>query len=69
MPEVELQTAPPIILATSTLGQVMKPRHAAMAAQSETKQLQKQAARRLLQQQQRRSLPITQVDFYNKLAR
>jgi hypothetical protein len=70
MIDVELlSTAPPTILASSTETSRVKPRHAALAAQSETKQLQKQAARRQLQQQQRRSLPLTQQDFYTKLAR
>jgi hypothetical protein len=51
------------------MSQRLKPRHAALAAQSETKQLQKQSARRQLQQEQRRSLPMTQQDFYQKLTR
>jgi hypothetical protein len=66
---VLLATAPPVILSQSILSQRVKPRHAAIAAQSETKQLQKQAARRQLQQAERRRLPLTQQDFYQRLAR
>jgi hypothetical protein len=62
-------TAPPTILASSVLANRVKPRHAALATQSETKQLQKQIARRQLQQEQRRRLPLTQYEFYMKLAR
>lgn len=60
---------PPVILASSILADRVKPRHAVLATQSETKQLQKQVTRRQLSQQQRRSLPLTQYDFYTKLAR
>jgi hypothetical protein len=71
MSDIELYagTAPPTILSSSVLSQRVKPRHAALAAQSETKQLKKQAARRQLRQQERRRLPMTQQDFYTKLAR
>jgi hypothetical protein len=61
-----LSTSPPIILSQSVLSQRLKPRHAALATQSETKQLQKQVARRQLRQQQRRRLPLTRQDFYEK---
>jgi hypothetical protein len=59
-------TPPPTILASSSLNQKLHPRHATLATQSETKQLSKQVARRQLRQQQRRSLPMTQYDFYTK---
>jgi hypothetical protein len=64
-----LAGGPPVILSQSILSQRVKPRHAALATQSETKQLAKQVTRRQLRQEQRRRLPLTQVDFYTKLAR
>lgn len=68
-PEVTpLATTPPTILASSVLSQVLKPRHASIATQSETKQLAKQTARRQLRQQERRTLPVTEVDFYARLS-
>lgn len=59
---------PPTNLSQSNLNLRLHPRHASLATQSESKKLLKQATRRQLQQQQRRRLPLTQYDFYNKLS-
>ena len=55
--------APPIILQSSVLANRVKPRHASLATQSETKQLAQQTALRRLRQQQRRRLPITEEQY------
>lgn len=58
---------PPTILASSVLSQRVKPRHAAIASQSETKQFVKQAVARQLKQQQRRRLPMTAEQFSRQM--
>jgi hypothetical protein len=64
VPEVELQTAPPTILATSSrLAARVSPRHAAVAALSGEKQLDRQLSHSQMRVQYRRKLPVTQWDF------
>jgi len=60
-------TTVPTILASSILVHRIKPRHASLATQSESKQLAKQIARRQSLQAQRRRLPMTMTAFYQKL--
>lgn len=63
---VPLGVAPPTILAQSRLMSRMHPQHAAMAALTTQKQLDRQIAHAQMRVQYRRPLPITQQDFYRQ---
>jgi hypothetical protein len=58
-----LVTSPPRILASSHLTRI-SPRHAATASLSTDKQLDRQIAHSQMRVQYRRTLPLTQQDFY-----
>lgn len=59
--------APPTILASSRLTYTFtRPRQVGVAALSKSKQLDRQTAHAQMRVQYRRSLPVTQVDFYNQ---
>jgi len=58
---------PPTIISSSVLANRVKPRHAAIATQNETKQLVKQTVARQLKQQLRRRLPMTADKFSHQM--
>jgi hypothetical protein len=66
VPEVELYTAAPTILATSKLMIYLKPRHAAKAALTDHAQLDRQTSHSQYRAAYRRALPLTQFDFYQR---
>ena len=66
MPEVQPLVAPPRILAQSHPVSVLAPRQAATAALTEGRQLNRQIAHAQVRVQHRRTLPVTQLDFYQQ---
>lgn len=64
-----LANPPPTILAQSRLSGRMHPRHAAVAALSHQKQLDRQTAHAQMRVQYRRALPLTMLDFQQQRGR